>query len=201
MPSLASKILFVRVFVLCSGRTGSTSLIRACAHIENFTAGHETMVKNISSSKFDYPKQHIEADNRLSWFLGQLDKKYGDDAYYVVLKRNQEEIIKSFNNRWDFPGSIIRAFAESILMLKVKSLSKVDRLKVGKLYCETIYSNIDMFLKDKSNVIEINLESIKEDYKKFWDWIGAEGDLEKALSEFNISYNASKSARKWFWQK
>ena len=32
----------MRVFVLCTGRSGSTTFVRACQHIDNYTASHES---------------------------------------------------------------------------------------------------------------------------------------------------------------
>ncbi len=54
------------VFVLCTGRCGSTTFIKACAHITNYTAAHESRTGLLGSDRLDYPGKHIEADNRLS---------------------------------------------------------------------------------------------------------------------------------------
>ena len=58
-------------------------------------------------------------------------------------------------------------------------------------YIDTVESNIEHFLKDKSNKMLFRLESSKDDFTLFWNRIGATGDLEKALSEWDVSYNAS----------
>ena len=60
-------------------------------------------------------------------------------------------------------------------------------------YCDTVNSNIELFLKDKPNRMTFSLENAREDYRKFWEFIGAEGDLDAALSEFDLLYNASKA--------
>jgi ferritin-like protein len=52
------------------------TFIRACRHITNYTAGHETRSTLLGEDRIAYPRQHIEADNRLSWMLGKLGKKY-----------------------------------------------------------------------------------------------------------------------------
>ena len=61
---------------------------RACDHIANYSNGHETLAKTIGTARFNYPENHIEVDNRLSWFFGTLDRLYGRNAYYVYLIRN-----------------------------------------------------------------------------------------------------------------
>ena len=85
------------VFVLCTGRCGSTTFVRACQHIENFTAGHESRAKLLGSDRVSYPKKHIEADNRLTWFLPRLTSNIDPDTtLFVHLTRSQSEVVKSF---------------------------------------------------------------------------------------------------------
>ena len=76
----------MRVFVLSPQRCGSVTFSAACSHIKNFTSGHETREK----LEVQYPDNHIEVDNRLAFFLGRIEKNYGDNAYYVFLKRGLE---------------------------------------------------------------------------------------------------------------
>jgi len=59
-------------------------------------------------------------------------------------------------------------------------------------YCDTVNSNIELFLKDKTRKMIFNLEKARQDFQEFWKLIGAEGDIDMALSEFNNAYNASK---------
>ena len=87
----------MNVFVLSTGRAGSKTFVLACEYLSNFTAGHETRADQIGSSRFEYPINHIEADNRLTWHLGLLGRKYdGRDVFYVHLKRDPEKIAESF---------------------------------------------------------------------------------------------------------
>jgi hypothetical protein len=71
----------MQVFVLCTGRCGSMTFTRACQHMTNFTAGHESRKRFLFGEKLSYPRNHIEADNRLSWCLGVLNDRYGASAY------------------------------------------------------------------------------------------------------------------------
>ncbi len=186
----------MRVFILCTGKNGSYSIIKACKHINNYTSGHESKTKKLGVERFNYPDNHIESDNRLSWFLGGLDKKYGDDAIYIHLKRDKQKTINSFNKRWESNNSIISAFCVGILKLSKGKLLEKDRLEVCADYYETVNTNIEHFLKDKSKKTTIYLESIKEGFKNFWQLIGAEGNFEKAVNVFDTPYNQSKRRRK-----
>ncbi|MDD4882105.1 MAG: hypothetical protein PHX10_11065 [Gallionellaceae bacterium] len=178
----------MNVFILNSGRCGSTTFIQACRHISNFSAGHETRVQLIGAERLAYPDNHIEADNRLSWLLGRLDAAYGDAAYYVHLSREREAVAASFARRAGF--GIMKAYREGILLDGVPSLTAEA---VAGDYLDTVEANIELFLRDKSHRMAVRLEQARVDFPAFWRWIGAEGDLELALAEWDRRYNASAS--------
>ena len=67
------------IFVVTTGRAGSKSFVEAAAKLKNYTCGHETHSRKLYiDDRLDYPKYHIEADNRLVWMLGSLNKRYDD---------------------------------------------------------------------------------------------------------------------------
>ena len=176
----------MNIFILNTGRCGSMTFIKACEHITNFSSAHESRCDQLGDARLAYPDNHIEADNRLSWFLGKLDKQYGDNAIYVHLKRNNNDTATSYAKRL-FPGGIIPAYRKGILQ---HLPDDTPDLSVSLDYCDTVNSNIEHFLKDKTRKMEFNLENAKQDFKKFWAFIDAEGDLDSALAEFNIAYNS-----------
>lgn len=176
----------MNVFVLNTGRCGSTTLVEACSHITNFSAAHESRAACLGIERFAFPLNHIEADNRLSWVLGRLDQAFGDSARYVHLIRDREATAASFARRYD--GGIMRAYRKGILFEHAAGKEAID---VCRDYCDTVNSNIAHFLKDKSYTMEFHLENAKEDFRRFWDWMGAEGDLESALAEWDLKHNAS----------
>ena len=172
----------MNIFVLNTGRCGSVSLNTACSYINNFTSAHESR----SNLHIDYPSNHIEIDNRLSWFLGRLERQYGDNAKYVHLKRNSDKVANSMLNRYN--KGIMQAYHKRILLFKPQA----TKLEICKDYVHTVNSNIESFLKDKTHVMEINVENFSEDFKKFWNFIDAEGNLEKALEQLSKKHNVSK---------
>jgi len=179
----------VNVFVLNSGRCGSMTWIRACSHITNYSAGHESRTHLLGPERLAYPDNHIEADNRLSWLLGRLERTWGDDAFYVHLKRDPEATARSFSRRRDF--GILRAYHEGILF---GSDPEMDGLALARDYLETVEANIELFLRGKSRVMEARLESLEADFRRFWSAIGAEGDLDGALAELEIRHNSSSTS-------
>lgn len=176
----------MNIFILNTGRCGSSTFIQACQHITNYTAAHESLLSNTGTQRLNYPNNHIEADNRLSWLLGRLDNKYADSAYYVHLTRNNQDVVTSFSKRIGF--GILKAYEQGILMHEQHLLPAQD---IANDYIETVESNIQLFLKDKSNKMNISVETAKSDFTRFWNNISAEGDLEKALAEWDINHNAS----------
>ena len=179
----------MNIFILNTGRCGSTTFIKACQHIDNYSAAHESRSTLIGEQRLSYPENHIEADNRLSWILGRLDSVYGDKAFYVHLIREKNTTAESFAKRNEF--GIMKAYREGILMQEQKTDST---LELAQDYIETIESNIALFLKDKTQTLEFSLENAEEDFARFWHCINAQGDLEAALAEWNTSYNASSQS-------
>ncbi len=164
------------------------TFIQACKHISNFSSSHESRCGLLAEARLDYPENHIEAGNRLSWFLGRLDKQYGNSAFYVHLKRNVNDTATSFVRRYAI--GIINAYRKSVYMGLSNTASPMT---VSLDYCETINSNIELFLKDKTGKMEFNLENARVDFQTFWRLIGAEGDVGASLREFATTYNASQS--------
>jgi hypothetical protein len=143
----------------------------------------------IGPSRLDYPENHIEADNRLSWVLGRLDQKYGQDAFYVHLRRNRDATARSFSNRYG--TGIIEAYRGAVL---VELAPDTDPIAVAKDYCDTVNSNIELFLKDKPHQMVFNLENSTRDFQEFWSRVDATGNFDKAIAEFKKAYNPTGSS-------
>ena len=195
----------MRVFVLCTGRSGSMTVARAMEHATNFTAGHETRRGIVGDERFDYPDRHIEADNRLAWFLGDLHRRF-PDAFYVHLTRDPEAVAASFAARWDLPvgprplrpfarllpnrnPGLVRAFANGIVMADGQ---RIDPLEASRFLVSTVTRNIELFLEGKQ-WLPLRLESARDDLAAVWERIGAEGDLGAALGELDVRHNARPS--------
>lgn len=182
----------MNVFVLTTGRTGSTTLTKACSHITNYSAAHESRINEIGDERLEFPLNHIEIDNRLSFYLGSLDKKYGNNALYVHLMRSEEKVSNSFNNRWSNRPSIMRAFAENIKYFLFEKLNDDEKYRLSVEYVKMINDNIDLFLKDKKNVLRVDIDNMDTDFKLFWEFIEAKGDYTMAINEFAVKYNPTK---------
>ena len=179
----SETVMTMRIFILTTGRSGSTTFARACSHIENFTVGHESRWGLIGIDRLQYPDHHIEVDNRLAWLLGRLDSQFGNDPFYIHLVRDRTAVAQSYFSRRLGRKSIIRAYVYGILYRDRVSLD--DCLD----YSDTVNENIHLFLKDKTNKMTFYLADPTRDFQKFWNLIGAEGNLTLALEEWQIPYN------------
>src|SRR3972149_9948429 len=103
----------MNVFVLTTGRSGSLTFATACGHITNYTTGHETRRMLLGAERLAPPARHIEVDNHLAWFLGRLDGAYGDGAFYVHLRRDDEAVAASYSRRWNKP--LLSAYRKGVL--------------------------------------------------------------------------------------
>jgi hypothetical protein len=177
----------MNVFVLCTGRCGSKTFIKACRHISNYSSAHESRIGLVGAERLRYPLNHIEADNRLSWLLGRLDRIYGDEAFYVHLTRDMKAVAASFVKRYNM--GIMYAYRSGGILMGVSR--DTDPAAVATDYCDTVDSNIELFLKNKSRKMTFQLECARQDFPAFCNSIGAEVDLPRALSEFDTRYNAS----------
>lgn len=182
----------MNIFVLSTGRCGSVTFSKACSHITNYTAAHESQSRILGEAHFHYPENHIEIDNRLSWFLGRLDKVYGQKAFYVHLRRDDHATASSYKKRYG--SGIIRGYAKGMMMGKhPKSVA----MEVCLDYCKTVNSNIECFLKDKPEKLNFRLEEASQHFPLFWERIGAQGDFTQALGEWEVTHNKTPDPPKW----
>ncbi|MFD0558299.1 hypothetical protein FB566_3601 [Stackebrandtia endophytica] len=182
----------MNVFVLGTGRCGTVTFTRACQYITNYSAGHETRASKHGEARFDYPVNHIEADNRLSWFLGRLGTHYDDrSVLYVHLLRDRAATADSFLKRWDGTqrAGIIRAYRQGIIV-RGSEWPEHQRRAVCLDYVDTVTANITEFLRHRPHMT-LQLEDIEPGFTTFLDRIGAGGDLVAAREEWATKHNRS----------
>lgn len=209
----------MNVFVLSTGRCGSTTVARAFSHATNYTSGHETR-SHLLSGRLEYPRDHIESDNRLSWFLGSLDRRYGNDAWWVHLTRDEERVADSLWRRWEenvrgrrlagivrhprrTAGSMRNWWSDGSSMNRGmiaiafgydvvtshRPLTSDERRLACRLYVQTVNDNISKFLEGKTRTARIRVENFKPDVAYLWERIDAEGPVEDAMRELDVVHN------------
>lgn len=166
----------MHVFVLGTGRCGTTTFAKACGHITNFSTGHETSI-------YAWPENHIEVNNRLSFATGNMPVC---GSFFVHLTRNLPAVTASYSNRWSKPKSIVHAWP-IVEQGTDRDWAMVTRMVV------TMHANIKRFLQSipSDRKLTVDIDDPKSAFRAFWARIGAEGDLYSALAEFDVRYNAS----------
>lgn len=183
----------MRVFVLTTGRSGSTTFARAAGHFDNYTAAHESRwgIPRLSS-RLAYPDQHIEVDNRLSWMLGALEDAWGadSDVRWVHLVREEMACARSFV---EWQGRLLeKVWLQGVLGLRnTKRMHPGDQEVLAADMVRTINRNIEMFLSCREHVQTLHLERASEEWPLFCEWIGATGNLAASQREWSCRYNAS----------
>jgi hypothetical protein len=182
---------FKNIFVLSPGRSGSKTFIEASSHLTNYSAAHESLSAHLGDKRFDYPAHHIEADNRLIWFPGELAKRFTQDVLYINLIRDFDATVDSFHHRLQnssYRASIMNAFAHGILM-KPGDWKKEQERDLAAFYVQTVQSNIEYFLKDRLHHT-VHLEDGGESFNEFLQMVRAEGNMEKVRSTWLEVHNA-----------
>ena len=182
----------MNVFVLSTGRCGTVTFAKACAHITNFTCAHESRSSLVGGARLGYPPDHIEVDPRLPWFLGSLIHRF-PDAFYVHLVREPVAVAASIERRWGGRASFARAFGESMLY---RGDQHGDRLAIARFQIEVMTANIELALStlDDDQHMVAQLEKAADWFPKFWKRIGAQGRLSRGQRKFSTRHNASRRA-------
>lgn len=192
----------MNIFVLGTGRCGSTTFARACGHMTNFTVSHEAGRNKIGRHRFDYPENHIAVDYRLGWMLGRLDSVWGRDAFYVHLKREPRATAESLaklarlqrkgskvNEAFDLPDWLNYASAPvwAHMHVQTQKMAPLEVVALDMVLSKT--ADIAMFLKDKRHMA-VQVERAQEDFGEFWDVINATGNKAAALGEWQVRHNS-----------
>ena len=125
----------------------------------------------------------------MAWFTGRLDAAWGDRAAYVHLTRDPEAVAQSFAQRAS--QGILKAYRNEILARSRFKSRQTPLIDFCRDYVETVTANITHYLRDKSHVMDMALETMPDDFDQFVGWIGAEGDLTAARAELAIAHNAT----------
>lgn len=179
------------VFVISSGRTATTTFAQAASHLPGWTADHETRVSLPLADRVDYPEHHIEADNRLLFYLPQLETRFGDDALYVYLVRDPEKIAQSYAKRWHLTVSVVRAYTHGLRM--IPRVSEDDVLSHCRDFVAYADQTFRAFLDRQTNVQFFDIEDAETEFTAFARHLGLDAP-EAALAVWRETHNANPPA-------
>jgi len=176
----------MRVFVTGTGRCGTTTFYRACRHITNYTCSDEEPFRDL-----EFPDNHIAEDPMLFPVLPLIRQKY-PACFIVHLIRERQACAKSLANLRAFGGGYIVEWHRAIW---ATMFPLTDRIAQAERFYDYVTSYIELIKPD----VVFHLEEAKMAWADFWARIGAEGDLDASLLEWEKRYNQGTKIRKYQW--
>jgi len=198
----------MRVFVVGTGRCGSVTFHHACAHIVNYTSGHEDVFKK--ADKLDWPDQHIAVEPSIWPMIPLLRTHYPDLVLVHLIREDREAFVPSYRSldsaefigaqkyrlppekrpvgheNWEGAPPIIDVWAA----LRIGApINERERLTMINLFYDACNEAIRSF----GPSLTVRLEKAKEDWPAFWELIGAEGDYAASRDTWNVKYNTRES--------
>jgi len=184
----------MRVFCLSTGRSGTTTFSRSLSHATNFTSGHETRTSICTSDRLEYPDAHIEADNRLAFFLGALKQRYDSaNTIWVHLRRNPKDVVNSYLRRRYSPAQLVHAFGHGILM-SAEPKTEDEWRSVTELMVRSVRANIEAFMETQDLTVTMDIENPVPALTRIWSLAGIEGDFAASIAEWEVRHNQSRRA-------
>lgn len=184
----------MRVFVVGTGRCGSSTFYQACRHISNYTAGHETAAGSIQLP--DYPDNHIEVDCQNTLKLGLLLDRY-PDALFVHLIRERNACIKSLASQCP---------DEMMALGRIFCQTELTPMEGAEFWYDACRNLIWHMLRGKPlsgmrrNMMEFKLNVPGVHWLDFTEWIDAEGSLDGGFAEWSRRYNPAGNRGRDNWE-
>lgn len=173
------------VFIISPGRTATSAMSKALSHVSGFTSLHESRVSFLQDERINYPNFHIELDNRLSFYMPQLTKKYSKkESLLVIINRDRKSIAESYNKRWR-KINIMKAFSQGIHMRNLNS----NNIDVCLAYVNYVYETLDYFKNDWDNVLEVDFSNLNAAITQILKRINKIEDLDNVLNEMKNKSN------------
>lgn len=173
------------VFVTGVGRCGSVSFAAACKFMKNYTVGHETINPSLK-----YPDNHIEVNPHLKCCMHEMIDVYSD-AFWVHLVREQEPSVRSIAVLDD--GNTVRRFRDLH-----GSVIPHDETQAALALWYCYKRDIQFVLEYRvaaEKRLTIYLETVKQQWRCFWDMIKADGDYDKSLNAWDVIRNSTEERR------
>lgn len=167
----------MNVFLLSPGRTGTLTLSRAFGILDGYSSGHESRANLLGDERIAYPMNHVECDGRLSWFLPRLTKQFGDQGVFVIVRRDQEAIARSYDQRWH-QIFMMKAYSQGILLRDLKDNST----DVCRDYVHNVYEHLEYFSEGWQHVVELDIENPEKGLKAVLEIMGRPDDLDRMLA-------------------
>ena len=181
----------MRVFVIGTGRCGTVTLSKALALQFSYSVGHESRT-TLFKDRLCYPDNHIEVDNRLSWFTGLLREIYDpQETVFVHMRRDAHAVAMSYALRYR-PGGLLHAFMHGIIQTTPGNATHEDRVHTSLLMVEAIQSQCELFLQSVPMAVTIDLEQPRDGIRLLCEYVHLQKYEDTFLDAMGQVHNASR---------
>lgn len=181
----------MRVFVVGTPRSGTSTFYQACRHITNYTTSHERkmpvgkrnatiMPERKSMECDDFRDNHIYVDHTIYPIMATLIEKY-PDSMWVHLKRGKKDCVRSLANQ----------LPKEMIQIEKLYFWLYTPEETAEAYWIHTNNNISRLLRG-TNYLKIWMEHAEYQWILFWDLIKAEGDFGASSSVWDRKYNSGE---------
>ena len=168
----------MRVFVVGTGRCGTSTFYHACRHIHNYEAYHEPNSGQVDS--FETEDQVINVSSQFVVRIPELLKKY-PESKWIHLIRNRDQCVESLAKCCPVEmDGYVRQWCQ---------IFQCNLTRASQFYYDSINSMIELMLRNQS-CLTMNLPIRRPAWMTFWSFVGAQGDFESSLREWESCYNS-----------
>lgn len=178
----------MRVFVVGTGRCGTSTFYQAAKSIEGYTCGHESEAARIPS--WTFPDNHVEVAAQLVYAIPLVLEKY-PDSKWVHLIREREACVDSLAHQvW----ASMAAFAQQWFMCD----HPADVVKTAAKFYDMTNALIPALVPEKQ-LMTIHLETLRRQWPDFCTWIGARyfGDVVDEVFEKRFNPGNARGRDNW----
>lgn len=182
-----AEIIAMRIFVVGTGRCGTSTFYHAACHATNYTVGHESRAGTIND--YLYPDHRIEVSSHLAFAVPVLRATHSiarigasGGCRFVHLIRELASCVSSMAA----VREAIRSLAFGIAEGNVNTQSGKDFRRWAAWLYDLVNANIAATAAD---AFRLELERAEERWLDCWEFMGCEGDFEASLAEWRWKYN------------
>lgn len=181
----------MRIFVVGTGRCGTSTFYHAAKHATNYHVGHESRAGRREPNDYIYPDQTLEISCHLSFAVPLLYERNGfHDVKIVHLVRERRPCIESLARVKD----ALQSLAFGIQQCKPKS--DTEHLAWAEWWYDLVNENISA---TAWHPFEFQMEAAEDFWPDFWMWAGCEGDFDASMEEWRRKYNAGEKLGRDAW--
>lgn len=173
----------MRIFVVGTGRCGTSTFYHACRHATNYTVGHESRAGRIND--YCYHDNYIEVSSHLAFAVPLLMER-NQGCRFVHIIRSKAACVASMAETRE----AIKAFAFGISEGNPRHGS--EYLEWAAWLYDLINANITATVQTAWNAFLFHMDYADREWEECWRFMGCEGDFEASLAEWRWKYNAGE---------